>query len=110
MFVGTTQANRNPEGYRQLAVSTTAVELADATGGIPSSAIYAEIVVSGDSVRWRDDGVAPTATVGMVADEGDDTRFIVLSSRKQINNFQAIREVGDAELNISYYSAHPAYN
>ena len=109
MFVGTTQANRKPEGYRQLTASTSAVALSEATGGVPSSAIYAVIVVSDDDIRWRDDGTDPTLSVGMVAANDDDTRLIVLNSRKQIDDFRAIRVATDAELNISYYSAHPAY-
>lgn len=99
MFAGTYPAARKPQGYRQQTVSTTAVPLSN----VPASAVYALILVEGDSVRVRDDGVAPTSSAGMPFAA---TAKIELHSRKQINDFLAIRSgSGDATLNISYYSA-----
>src|SRR5690554_5135931 len=109
MLAAAFRAERKPEGYRQLAVSSSVVDLADATGGIPQGATFALITVDDDEVRWRDDGGDPTSSVGMNADPSDDTRFIVLPSSEAIRNFKAIRVTTDAELNISYYSANKAY-
>lgn len=99
----TSDAERKPEGYRQQAISTTALALTS----VPSGATYAIITVSTQGVRYRDDGVVPTASIGMpVSADGQ----IILKSRTQIRNFRVIRSgASDAELNISYYSAHNAY-
>lgn len=102
-IVGTYPAERKPVGYRQLAVSSTAVDLADATGGIPKFAGRAVITVETDTVRWTDDGVTtPTATVGMPA--AKDTTF-ELPSAEAIANFKAIRVTTDAKINIAYYKS-----
>ena len=93
---------RIPLGYRQLDVSTTAVSLSDATGGIPSGACRAVVNVEANSIRWRDDGTDPTASVGIL--QKADT-FIELPSIQSINAFVAIRASADAKLNIAYYGA-----
>lgn len=91
-----------PLGYRQLAVSSSAVELADATGGIPAGAIRAEVNVAANDIRWRDDAADPTSTVGVL--QKADTHFS-LPSIQSINGFRAIRASADAVLNIRYYGA-----
>lgn len=105
--VYTTQ--RKPEGYRQLTVADAAVALSTASGGVPSAATSAVILVETESTRWRDDGGTPTASVGMLASAA--TR-IELNSRKQINQFRIIRTgANSAAVSISYYSAdRKAYN
>lgn len=55
------QPIRNPVGYEQLTVSTTAVGLAT----VPTTARHALIYIVAQALRWRADGTAPTATVGM---------------------------------------------
>ena len=94
--------DKNPVGYRQLAVSTSAVALSAATGGIPVSAKRAVITVEANDVRWRDDNVAPTASVGMLA---KSTTIFELPSIQSIYGFQAIRASADAIINITYYGA-----
>jgi hypothetical protein len=49
-----------PLGYQQITPLTTASGLT-----VPATATFAIISVEGSNVRWRDDGTAPTATVGM---------------------------------------------
>ena len=89
---------RIPKGYQQLTVSTTAVGLT-----IPSGATRAVVYVESQPVRWRDDGVAPTSTVGVPA---VDTDAFELPSIQSVNQFQAIRSgASDATLNIVYYGA-----
>lgn len=103
MLAASFRAERKPEGYGQVTVSTTALALPS----IPTKASYAIVNISDQPVRYRDDGTDPTASVGMpvVADE-----TIVLVSPQQIRNFRVIRSGGtDAELNVSYYSADKAY-
>jgi hypothetical protein len=98
-FVGTAREGRKPEGYRQQTISTASAALAN----IPPAAIYADIIVEAQSIRTRDDGIAPTSSVGMLYAAADR---IALHSRREINQFRAIRSGGtDAVLNISFYSA-----
>ena len=102
MLSASYRAERSPEGYGQVTVSTTAVALPS----IPKSASYAIVNISSQPVRYRDDGTNPTATVGMPAVAGDE---IVLVSPAQIKAFKVIRSGGtDAELNVLYYSARKA--
>lgn len=103
MTTGTYQARKFPEGYRQLTVSGSVVELADATGGIPPGATMAVIGVESEPMRFRDDGDNPSATVGYLVASGET---LELHSREAIKQFRAIRDgASDSTLNISYYSA-----
>ena len=53
--------NLNPRGYQQfLAASTTAAQSLT----VPALAKRAYISAEAQAIRWRDDGVAPTAAVG----------------------------------------------
>ena len=100
---GTFTLEKNPLGYRQLTVSTTAVGLANATGGIPAGATRAVVQVEAQPVRWRDDGSAPTLSVGVLSAATD---MFELPSLQSINNFKAIRSgAADGTLNIRYYGA-----
>lgn len=103
MLAASFRAERKPEGYGQATVSTTAVALP----AVPSKASYAIVNISDQPVRYRDDGVAPTASVGMPVVSGEE---IALVSPQQIRDFRVIRSGGtDAELNVSYYSSDKAY-
>ena len=93
-------SERQPVGYRQLAVSTASIALGSATGGIPAGAQRAVINVEANDIRWRDDGVAPTSSVGMLA---KSTTMFELPSLASITAFHAIRASADAVLNITYY-------
>jgi hypothetical protein len=103
MLSASYRAERKPRGYAQLTVSTTALALPS----IPKGAQYAIVYINAQPVRYRDDGTAPTASVGMPAVSGTT---IELVSAESIRNFRAIRSGGtDAELNVSYYSANKAF-
>lgn len=53
-------AGYTPRGYQQI------TSLSSATGlTVPTNAHFAIIVAEGNTVRWRDAGVDPTASVGM---------------------------------------------
>jgi hypothetical protein len=60
--------------------------------------VFALIVAEGQAVRWRDDGTAPTATVGMPLAVG-----IPLQYDGDLTNIKFIEQVAGAKLNISYY-------
>jgi len=86
----------SPEGYEQIAVSTTAVSLT-----LPNSKVKVAIcVVEDQDVRWRDDGVDPTESVGMLIKVNNC--FAICAS--SLGRFRVIRSGPDATLNISYYS------
>ena len=84
-----------PCGYEQVASLVTAVGL----GAIPNSATFAVVQVEGADVRWRDDGSAPTASVGMILPGGSQWTFSGDLTVVQFINTAA----GTAKLNVSFY-------
>ncbi len=57
------------------------------------------LMVTGDAVRYRYDGVAPTATVGFYL--GVNATPLVIEGNADIKRFQIIRVTGNAELLMS---------
>ena len=81
-------------GYQQI------TSLSASTGlTVPSGATLAVIVPEVQPVRWRDDGVAPTTTVGMPL--GVDT---VLSYDGDLNRIRFIEQTASSAINVSYYA------
>lgn len=86
-----------PLGYQQLALTSAAQNLTVPTGATVA-AIY--VTATGGVARYRDDGVAPTSTVGMPLSTG--AQFIYSGSLSAI---QFILGSGaTATLDISYYA------
>lgn len=86
---------RNAGGTQTaLTISDTAISLT-----VPTGANSAVIGVRGASIRYRDDGTAPTATTGIQVDAGD----VIVVCSGSIARFQMIRTAGDATVNILYY-------
>lgn len=89
-------------GYQQITTLSSATKLTvpqrDLNGlvGTPRIAI---ITPEAQAVRWRDDGVAPTSTVGMPLAAG-----VTLQYDGDISQIQFIEQTGGAKLNITYYS------
>lgn len=81
-------------GYQQI------TSLSDSTGlTVPSGATLALIVPETQNVRWRDDGTAPTSSVGMPIFVGAS-----LSYDGDLNRIRFIQQAASATLNISYYA------
>lgn len=81
-------------GYQQI------TSLSAATGlTIPAGATLAVITPLTQGVRWRDDGVDPTATVGMPVAAGAYFNY-----DGDLNRIRFIQQTASAELNISYYA------
>lgn len=82
-----------PLGYQQI------TSLSSSTGlTVPQDAKRALIQAESQQVRWRDDGTAPTASVGMTLDAGSTLAYT--------GNLAAIRLIevsASAKLNVSYY-------
>lgn len=89
-------AFRKPVGYQQVTVSTTAIALT-----VPDGANRAVAVVEAQPLRYRDDSVDPTATVGMLLPAAT---IFNIESREGLLAFKAIRSGGtDSVLSVSYY-------
>ena len=81
-------------GYQQITSLTSSTALT-----VPAGATLALIVPETQSVRWRDDGIAPTASVGMLVP--------AKSSMSYDGDLKAIRFIAatsGAILNVSYYA------
>lgn len=88
-------------GYQQITSLGSAVGLTvpqATTGGLAAKPSIAIIVAETAAVRWRDDGVAPTATVGMPLAVGTTLQY-----DGDITAIQFIEQTAGAKLNISYY-------
>jgi len=84
---------RKPMGCEQLTGLTAAVPTAPPTG-----ARGAIITCSGQPVRWRDDGVAPSATVGVYLAIGT-----ILDYQGNLHALQFFQTAATAVVDISYY-------
>jgi len=89
-------------GYQQLGTLTSSIGLTvpvrDPSTGLTVKANFALITPESKGVRWRDDGVAPTASVGMPLAAG-----VTLQYDGDLSKIQFIEQEATAKLNISYY-------
>jgi len=88
-------------GYQQivgLAASTALTVPTRDLNGMVAEPTLAIIVAETQGVRWRDDGVAPTATVGMPLAIG-----VPLAYDGDMNAIRFFEQAATATLNISYY-------
>jgi len=83
-----------PLGYQQLTSMSSATPLT-----VPAGTTLAIFKAEAQSVRWRDDGTAPTATVGMLLATTDTPIFYYGT----IVNLQFIQATAGAILNVTYY-------
>ena len=88
-------ANLVPLGYQQM----TSITVSTALPSIPVGAKRALIQAEAQNVRWRDDGTAPTGTVGQIAYSGQNP-FLYEGS---LSAFRAIQATAGAILNVTYY-------
>ena len=90
-----------PCGYQQITSLTAATALTVPTTGAAaaSGSLVAVIVCEAQNVRWRDDGTAPSATVGMLMQTGDPP----LEYSGDLAALQFIQATASAKLNVSYY-------
>lgn len=100
LLLGTVQATyadmgltHVPLGYQQITTLTAATKLT-----VPAGATMAVITAEAQAVRYRDDGVAPTATVGMPVAVGAPFQY-----SGTLSAMQFIAQTSGAILNVSYY-------
>lgn len=85
-----------PLGYQQLTVSATAVGFTLPAG---VTVLMAVAMVETNTIRYRDDGVNPTASVGTLV----QANVPVVVCGAAISSFRAIRTGSDAALSINFY-------
>ena len=89
-------------GYQQITSLSAATGLTVPTtdkSGNKQQPTFALIIAESKDVRWRDDGTAPTASVGMPLAVG-----VPLQYDGDLTNIKFIETAASAKLNISYYA------
>jgi hypothetical protein len=89
-------------GYQQITSLSSSTGLTVPTtdsGGNKQQPTFALIIAETQGVRWRDDGTAPTASVGMPLLVG-----VPLQYDGDLTKIKFIEQVASAKLNISYYA------
>lgn len=89
-------------GYQQITTLTSAVGLTVPSrdvNGLACKPAIAIITPLTAAVRWRDDGVAPTAAIGMPLAAGTTLQY-----DGDLTKIQFIQNGGTAELNVTYYT------
>jgi hypothetical protein len=83
-------------GYQQFAAG--AVDASTALT-VPPGAVLAIITCEAQAIRWRDDDVAPTTTVGMPQAVG-----AIFNYMGDLARYRVISAVAGAIVNVSYYA------
>lgn len=83
-----------PLGYQQYTSLASAINLS----GYPPEATIAEIIIEGAAIRYRDDGTAPTSSIGMPVTAGNAFQY-----SGDLSAIQFIAQSAGAIINISYY-------
>lgn len=83
-------------GYQQVTSLSSAAGLT-----VPAGASIALLQVTGQNVRWRDDGTDPTTTVGMVLTSGGDP----FPYSGDLSKIKFIEVTASAVLNVTYFAA-----
>lgn len=89
-------------GYEQITGLSAAKGLNVPTydlNGLSCKPSIALIVAESTAVRWRDDGVAPTATVGMPLATG-----VTLQYDGDLTAIQFIEQTASSKINVTYYA------
>ena len=89
-------------GYQQitdLTASTALTVPVKSPEGLNAKPVLALIVAEGAPVRWRDDGTAPSSTVGMPIAVGVPFQY-----DGDLTKIRFIQQSASGILNISYYS------
>lgn len=88
------KSTTNCLGYQQITSLTSSTALT-----VPNGATLALIVPEGQMVRWRDDDVPPTASVGMPVLPNAS-----LSYDGDLRKLRFIESSASAKLNVAYYA------
>lgn len=89
-----------PLGYCQLTSIDAATKLSTCSGGIPTGANLVYFIPETQAVRIRDDGVAPTASVGFPIAVGAPVLYTAT-----VTSIQVISQIAGAKLNVLFYKS-----
>lgn len=92
---------RRPLGYQQISSATLATATKLTIPTVPAGMQLGYVVIQNNgtaNVRWRDDGTAPTASVGMILPAGSELDYY-----GETTALQFIEVGGGAALDITYY-------
>ena len=81
-------------GYEQITSVSSAKGLT-----VPQGATFIRLVCTTQAIRWRDDGIAPTATVGMPLAVDTELQY-----DGDLQNIQFIEQTAGTVINVSYYN------
>lgn len=87
-----------PLGYCQLTGMSASTALSTCAGGLPATATVAQLCADTQAVRYRDDGTAPTASIGMPIAAG-----ACLAYSGSLSAIRFIQSTSGAILNVSFY-------
>jgi hypothetical protein len=99
--VAVIEKTMKPLGFKQINNMTVARTLAEG-GAIPPGAVYALLMADTQNVRWRDDGLAPTSTSGMLLRTSDAPYLY----QGDLDAIQLIQVAATAVLNVAFYGDH----
>lgn len=88
-------------GYQQISSLSAAAGLTVPVltpNGLNGKPVFALIIAESAPVRWRDDGIDPTASIGMPLAIG-----VPLQYDGDLTKIKFIQQSATAKLNISYY-------
>ena len=86
-----------PVGYQQITSLSGSTALTVPTTG-QQLPVYAIIRPQTQAVRWRDDGTAPTASVGYPLAVGEELKY-----GGDLKAIRFIEQAASAAINVSYY-------
>ena len=89
----------NNLGFQQITSLSSSTGLTLPTVPLGIMPKMAVIHCESQAVRWRDDGTAPTASVGMQLPVGGELIY-----DGDLNAIRFIEEVASAKLNVSFYA------
>lgn len=90
------QGIRPALGYQQITALTGSTAL-----DVPAGTALILIVPQAQAVRWRDDGTAPSATVGQPLAVGSELRY----DSRAMAALRFIEQAASAAINVTYYGA-----
>lgn len=86
-------------GFQQLATLSSSIGLTIPTAADGTKANACLMVATGQNVRWRDDGTAPTASVGMLMKTTDAPFYY----DGDLSAIRFLESSASAVLNVNYY-------
>ena len=94
----TRAGGNDPAYYRYTSLGTARTFATMAGGSMPAGATRVLVQPETQSVRWRDDGTAPTATVGNLIPANTVVEF-----GGKLASVQIIETAGSATVNLNFY-------